>query len=93
MELVDRGNGFAMAGEQQRQRRQRSKGRSRRFAPKLMEQTINILQKAGIAVKKVTVSHEGFTVDTTKPAEALNDGEVLTPDGELERWRRKKNAG
>jgi hypothetical protein len=82
-----------MAREQQGQRRQRSKQRRQRFAPKLMEQTIGILQKAGIAVNKVTVSREGFTVDTTKPGEVMNDGEVLTPDGELDRWRRKKNAG
>jgi hypothetical protein len=82
-----------MAREQEGQRRQRSKQRRQRFAPKLMEQTIDILQKAGIPVNKVTVSREGFTVDTAKPGEVVNDGEMLTPDDELERWRRKKNAG
>jgi hypothetical protein len=58
-----------------------------------MEQTTDILQKAGIAVNKVTVSREGFTVDTAKPGGVTNNGEMLTPDDELERWRRKKNAG
>jgi hypothetical protein len=31
--------------------------------------------------------------DTTKPDGAMNNSKVLTPDDELERWRKKKNAG
>jgi hypothetical protein len=85
-------SGFAMAGEQQGQRRPRSKQRRQRFAPKLIEQTIEMLAKTGFAVNKLTVCREGFTVDTAKPSETMKNGEVLTPDDELERWRKKKNA-
>jgi hypothetical protein len=79
-----------MAGER---RRQSSKQRRQRFAPKLMEQTIEMLEKRGFAVNKITVSREGFALDTTKPDGAMNNSEVPTPDDELERWRKKKNAG
>jgi hypothetical protein len=69
-------------------REKRPTQQRQRFAPKRMQQTIDILQRAGIAVNKVTVLGEGFTVDTAKPG----DGDVLTPDDELERCRKKKDA-
>ena len=69
-----------------------SNERRQRFAPKRMEQAIEIAQKQGLTVNKITVFEQGFTLDTTNPSEAVNNGAGPTAEDELERWRRKKNA-